>query len=66
MEESIAMMQQLNDKKIPFHFTKEINLQKPVLKNNSVLFIHSNQLHNDIINNPDNFTLFLQSSPYLR
>ena len=66
MEESIAMMQQLNNKKIPFLFTEEINLQKPGVKNNSILFIHSNQEHNDIINNPYNFTLFLQSSPYLR
>lgn len=66
MEESIAMMQQLNNKKIPFLFTEEINLQKPGLKNNSILFIHSNQQHNDIINHPYNFTLFLQSSPFLR
>lgn len=66
MDESIAMMQQLNNKKIPFHFTEEINLQKTGLKNNSILFIHSNQQHNNIINNPDNFKLLLQSSPFLR
>jgi hypothetical protein len=66
MAESVAMMQQLSNKKIPYHFTEEINLKKSRLKNNSILFIHSNQQHNDIINKPDNFKLFLQSSPYLR
>ena len=66
MNESILMMQQLNNKKKPFYFTEEINLQKTGLKNNSILFIHNNQQHNDIINNPDNFKLLLQSSPFLR
>lgn len=66
MEECVAMMQQLSNKKIPYHFTEEINMQKTGLKNNSIVFIHSNQQHNDIINKPDNFKLFLQSSPYLR
>lgn len=32
LEESIALMQQWNDKKIPFHFTEEINLQKTRVK----------------------------------
>jgi len=66
MDESIAMMQQLSTKKISFLFSEESNLQKTGLKNNSILFIHSNLQHNDIINNPDNFKLFLQSSPNLR
>ena len=66
MDESVAMMQRLTNKITPFLFTEESNLQKTRLKNNSILFIHSNRQHNDIINKPDNFRLFLESSPYLR
>ena len=66
MDESVAMMQRLTNKITPFLFTEESNLQKTGLKNNSILFIHSNRQHNDIINKPDNFRLFLESSPYLR
>ena len=66
MDESVAMMQLLTNEKTPFLFAEESNLQKTGLKNNSILFIHSNRQHNDIINKPDNFRLFLESSPYLR
>ena len=66
MDESVAMMQRLTNNKTSFLFTEESNLKKTGLKNNSILFIHSNRQHNDIINKPDNFRLFLESSPYLR
>ena len=43
---------------------EEISLTPLSLKDNRLLFIHSSHLHNDIINNPDNFLKFLENSPF--
>lgn len=66
LEESISMIQQLKEKNISFFLTEEANVEPATLKNNAVIFIHSAKQHNDIINHPDNFKLFLKSSPFIK
>jgi predicted esterase len=43
---------------------KELSLQLLLAKR--IIFIHSLHLHNDIINDPDNFRLFLENTSFLR
>ncbi len=66
-EVSANMMKLLREKNIPFINPEEKEVDAAMLKNNSVIFIHSLKEHNDVINRPDhNFRLFLQNSPALR
>jgi len=65
-EVSVKMMKELNEQKIPFLFDEETNMNAALLRSARVIFIHSTREHNDIIFRPDNFQLFLESSPFLR
>ena len=65
-EVSIKMMDELKAQKINFLFTEENKLTVNVLMHTGIYFIHSTRQHNDIIFHPDNFLLFLKSSPFLK
>ena len=64
-EVSVKMMNELNEQKISFLFSEENNMSTSLLSSSRIIFIHSTRQHNDIIFNPDNFRLFLESSPFL-
>jgi hypothetical protein len=65
-EVSIKMTDALKTQKISFLFAEENNLNDTLLMREGIYFIHSTRQHNDIIFNPDNFLLFLDSSPFLK
>ena len=64
-EETLRMMMRLNKNGTPYQTTEESALTRKLLLENRILFIHTSQQHNDIINNPDHFQLFIQNSPFL-
>ncbi|GAC1485293.1 MAG: hypothetical protein NVS1B13_11690 [Flavisolibacter sp.] len=61
-EMSVQMMTQLTGSGMNYKLVEEGLVTKEVLKNNSVLFVHSPREHNLIIHNPDNFKLLLENS----
>jgi hypothetical protein len=64
-EVSAQMMDELKKQQHSFLFAEENTLTGKLLQSARIVFIHSSRQHNDIIFNPDNFKLFLQSSPFL-
>jgi hypothetical protein len=65
-ETSIEMMSQLKKEGLPLLFTEETMINPSMLRSNRIIFVHSARAHNDIIFNPDNFRMILESSPFLR
>ncbi len=61
-EMSEIMMLQLKEQHINFALTEEGAITKRIIKNNSILFVHSPREHNVIINDPDDFRLLLENS----
>jgi hypothetical protein len=64
-EETIRMMKHLKQNGIPYQTTEETTLTRKQIQQNRILFIHTPQQHNDIINNPDHFKLFIELCPFL-
>jgi hypothetical protein len=64
--ESRAMVKLLAEEHIPYLETEETNLTPKQLQDNRLVYIHSVREHNDIINKPDNFRLFLENDPFLK
>jgi len=64
--ESKELVKTLARLNIPADTTEEEYLTVQMLKARRIIFIHSLHLHNDIINNPDNFQFFLENSPFLK
>ena len=64
--ESHAMAKLLNKDHIPYLETEETQITPLQLSDNKLVYIHSLREHNDIINNPDNFGLFLENNPFLK
>ena len=65
-EECIKMMAELKAQDIPYLFTEEKDMTPALLDSGKIIFIHSEHEHNDIISNPDNFQVFLESAPFLK
>lgn len=65
-DETRSMMKLLTGANIPYAETEESALTPAALKGNKLIYIHSLHQHNDIVNNPDNFRLFLENSPFLK
>ncbi len=61
--ETRNMMNLLAIENISYDSLEEASLTPRIIKGNRLIFIHSLHLHNDIINNPDNFLLFLENNP---
>jgi len=66
LDETKNMMQELSTKNISFDSAEETQVTNETLRSNRILFIHSAYQHDYIIQNPDNFNLFLENSPFLR
>lgn len=66
LDETKNMMQELSAKNILFDSTEETQLTNDALRSNRILFIHSVHQHDYIIQNPDNFKLYLENSPFLK
>jgi hypothetical protein len=64
--ESHNMVKLLVQDRIPYFETEETNLTPQQLQANRLVYIHSAREHNDIINKPDNFRLFLENNPFLK
>jgi hypothetical protein len=64
-EVSDTMMQQLEGEHLDYLLTGEGILNQALIKNNRILFVHSPREHNVIINDPDDFRLLLENSPFL-
>ena len=65
-EETKGMMNLLAKDNIAYDSIEENSLTPITIKDNRLLFIHSLHLHNDIINNPDNFLLFWKIILFLK
>lgn len=65
-EETKGIMNLLAKDNIAYDSIEESSLTPLTIKDNRLLFIHSLHLHNDIINNPDNFLLFLENNPFFQ
>ena len=65
-DETKAMMQQAKNLNIPTDSLEETGVTPAILQNNKIIFIHTLHEHNDIIQHPDNFKLFLENSPFLK
>ena len=64
--ESKGMVKQLVNLNIKTSTIEEKELTAGLLQAQEILFIHSLHKHNDVINKPDNFQLFLENSPLLK
>jgi hypothetical protein len=64
-EMSDSLMLQLRNLHQNYQLTEENILSPVLIRNNSLLFIHSQREHNVIINNPDDFRLLLENSSSL-
>jgi hypothetical protein len=65
-EETRNMIKLIAQEKIPYLESEEGNVNFQSVKDNRILFIHSPHEHNNVINKPDNFELFLENSPFLK
>jgi hypothetical protein len=64
-EESRTMIKLLSGQHISYIEKEEAQLTPQQLQSNRIVYIHSLHEHNDIVNNPDNFRLFLENEPFL-
>jgi hypothetical protein len=60
--ESKNMVKQLTNENIDSYILEEQQLTPGVLQQHKIVIIHSLREHNDIIQRPDNFTLFIENS----
>lgn len=65
-EESKTMLNRLYALHIPTDTIEERDVTGNYLQANRIVFIHSLHQHDYIINDPDNFQLFLQNTPFLK
>ena len=64
--ESKEMVKQLIKLNISADTIEEKELTAQVVLTRKIIFIHSLHRHNDVINNPDNFQLFLENTSFLK
>ena len=65
VNETNNMMNQMALQNIPYRKVEESDLIPLKLKNDHILIIHSLREHDYIINDPDNFYMFITNSPFL-
>jgi hypothetical protein len=63
--ESHSMTKLLDQDHIPYIEKEEADITPKLLQDNRLVYIHSLHEHNNIINKPDNFRLFLENNPFL-
>jgi hypothetical protein len=65
-DETKAMMEKLINLRVPVDSLEEPDVNPGILKKNRIVFIHTLHAHNDIIQQPDNFELFIDNIPFLK
>ena len=65
-DETKDMMQQVTNLNIPADSLEETDITPAVIQNNKIIFIHTLHAHNDIIQHPDNFKLFIENTPVIK
>jgi hypothetical protein len=65
-DETRSMMKLLDTAQLAYITTEEKAVTPQLLQANSLVFIHSQNEHDKIIANPDNFLLFLENEPFLK
>jgi hypothetical protein len=65
-EETMLMEKQMDSIGLVYQPIEEEQLSRTLLSTQNIIIVHSNQLHNDIINQPDHFKLLLGNSPFLK
>ena len=65
-DNSKEMMRQVSDLKIPADSLEEQDVTPEIVRNNKIIFIHTSHAHNDIIQHPDNFYLFISNTPFIK
>lgn len=65
-DESKSMLNKLITLKIKVDTVEEKNITSEILQQEKILFIHSLNKHNNIINSPDNFELFIKNTPVFK
>lgn len=65
-EETHNLVKLIAQEKTPYLESEEGNVNFQAVKDNRILIIHSPHEHNNVINKPDNFELFLENNPFLK
>jgi hypothetical protein len=65
-DETKDMMRQIKNLNVPADSLEEMDITTGILQNNKIIFIHTAHAHNDIIQRPDNFKLFIENTPVLK
>jgi hypothetical protein len=65
-QETHNMVKLLAQENLTYLESEEAALRPQQLRDNRLVFIHSLNEHNKVINQPDNFRLFLENSPFLK
>ncbi len=65
-DETKDMMRQVKNLNVPADSLEEAGVTPGIIQNNKVIFIHTLHAHNDIIQHPDNFKLFIENTPFLK
>ncbi len=65
-EETHSLVKLIAQENIPYLESEEGNINFQAVKDNRILIIHSPHEHNNVINKPDNFELFLENSPFIK
>ena len=60
------MMRQIKNLNVPADSLQETDITPAILQSNKIIFIHTTHEHNDIIQHPDNFKLFIENTPVLK
>jgi hypothetical protein len=65
-DETKDMMRQIKNLNIRADSLEETEVTSEILEKNKIIFIHTLHAHNDIIQFPDNFKLFMGNTPFLK
>jgi len=65
-DETKDMMRQIKNLNIPADSLEETAVTPEMLQKDKIIFIHTLHAHNDIIQHPDNFKLFIENNPLLK
>lgn len=66
LDETKIMMKQVSDANIPEDSLEEADVTPMFIRTHRIIFIHTLHEHNNIIQHPDNFKLFIENSPFLK
>ena len=65
-DETKNMMSEIKHLQVPADSLEETDVTPGIIQNNKIIFIHTLHAHNDIIQRPDNFKLFIENTPFLK